>query len=223
MNHFRKLITFLAVVGFVLLGEVSYSQTTTAAPVRRPIQFSGLIYSSDSITELPFVTVAVKNRNSGTYSNIHGFFSLAVYQGDTILFRALGFKPATHVVSASDGEDAYSIVQQLEPNPIELKQVDIYPFTKAEFKDIFANTDVSDDALSRAQKNLSFNPYISNYPDAKIVASANANYVKEQNWRNAYYAGTQNGMIPGANGNLPIPTTLLSPAAWYNFIKSLKK
>jgi hypothetical protein len=211
----KTVFLFLAIV----LGMVDAS----AQNQRIPVQFSGIIISSDSLTELPFVTVYVKNRRSGTFANQKGFFSLAVMSGDTVVFTALGFHDEQFIIPLDTKEDAISIVQRMEIDPVTMKGVKIFPFTREEFKDIFARTQIPDDMLSRAQKNLSFNPYIPTYADPQMVAIVNQANFRETQWRQGYYAGTQNGMIPGANGGLPIPTSLLSPAAWYNLIKSLKK
>jgi hypothetical protein len=206
---------------FFLLLSLGFFPTTNAQSQRRPVQFSGVVISSDSLTELPFVTVYVKNRRSGTFADQRGFFSMAVMTGDTVVFSALGFKDALFVIPLNSSEEAISVIQRLEIDPVTMKGVQIYPFTKEEFKDLFVRTKIPDDMLARAQKNLSFNPYIPTYADPQMVAITNAAAFKDYQWRQGFYAGTQNGMIPMPNG-LPIPTTLLSPAAWYNLIKSLK-
>jgi len=59
------------------------------------VQFSGITITSDSLTAVHYTKIIIRNSNRGTTSDVMGYFSFVAHKHDTILFNALGFKPAS--------------------------------------------------------------------------------------------------------------------------------
>src|SRR6202000_807652 len=57
------------------------------------VQLYGVVMTSDSLKAIPLVSIVVKGRNQGTYSNDQGVFSIVVLKGDQIEFTSVGYKP----------------------------------------------------------------------------------------------------------------------------------
>ncbi|MFM7912620.1 MAG: carboxypeptidase-like regulatory domain-containing protein, partial [Bacteroidota bacterium] len=64
----------------------------------KPVQFSGLTLTSDSMSVVPFATILVKNRFKGTVSDLKGFFSMVLLPGDSLVFSAVGYRASTFVM-----------------------------------------------------------------------------------------------------------------------------
>jgi len=62
------------------------------------VQFSGVTITSDSLTAVPYTKVIIRNTKRGTTSDVLGYFSFVAHKNDTILFNALGFKPASFII-----------------------------------------------------------------------------------------------------------------------------
>ena len=56
------------------------------------VQLYGVVMTADSLMGIPSVTIQVKGRNQGTYSNDQGVFSIVVLKGDRLEFSSIGFK-----------------------------------------------------------------------------------------------------------------------------------
>ena len=94
---------------------------------------------------------------------------------------------------------------------ITLHEAVIYPWpTKEQFKSAFMALRVPDDAMSRAQKNLSRHEMAQAGKKIKMDGQANQMYAQTQEQSRLYYAG-----------QLP-PNNWLNPLAWAKFIESWK-
>lgn len=183
------------------------------AQERKVIQFSGVLYSSDSShNEIPFATVYDISVGSITISNFTGFFSLVVYEGDTILLSSLGFKLKSFVVPIGNATEKFAMNFFLEPTYYMLPSAVIYPWgSREQFPYAFVNTPIPDDDLERARKNL--NPeYLRSLALAGGAdANINTQMVLNNYSQSLYYYGQ------------PHPISLLNPFAWGQFISDLKK
>ena len=75
------------------------------------VQIYGVIMTADSLKGIPAVSVVVKGRNQGTFSNDQGVFSIVVLKGDEIEFTSVGYKPVLlHVPDTFHGNQ-YSMIQ----------------------------------------------------------------------------------------------------------------
>ncbi len=143
------LITLLTATYYVL------GQTQIKLKPRRAIQLSGLVVTGDSLASVPFSSVWIKNTNRGTITDFYGFFSLAVFELDTVRFSSVGFKEVTFVVPDTLSMARYSVIQVMSPDTINLPETVIYPWpTREQFKYAFMNVEVPEDDYDRAMKNL---------------------------------------------------------------------
>ena len=77
------------------------------------IQLSGVVISSDSLNQLPYVVVINKSVKRGTVSDYFGYFSLVVQPLDTIIFSLNGFKKSSFILPDTLKENRYSIIHIL--------------------------------------------------------------------------------------------------------------
>src|SRR6202012_4266505 len=75
------------------------------------VQIYGVIMTADSLKAIPLVSIVVKGRNQGTYSNDQGVFSIVVLKGDQIEFTSVGYKPVVITIQDTFTGNQYSIVQ----------------------------------------------------------------------------------------------------------------
>src|SRR5579863_9368388 len=75
------------------------------------VEIYGVIMTADSLKAIPAVSVVVKGRNQGTYSNDQGIFSLVVLKGDEIEFSSVGYKTIDITVSDTLKGNQWSVIQ----------------------------------------------------------------------------------------------------------------
>lgn len=176
------------------------------------IQLYGVVMSADSLQALPSVSIMVKGRNQGTFSNDQGVFSIVVLKGDRIEFTSVGYKAKEVLIPKDIEGNQQSIIQLMVQDTVYLAASIIKKLpTQQEFERDFVNADVPDDQLEIARKNLSAanrRALIAVYPRDGREAS---NYYLKQNSRKYYSAG-----------QLP-PQNIFNPMAWAEFIKSWKR
>ena len=176
------------------------------------IQFSGITVTADSLNPVPFTKIIIKNKKKGTTSDIYGYFSFVAHKNDTILFNALGFKPASYVIPDSITKNRYSLIQLMTSDTLTLSAAYIFPWpTYEDFKRAFATLVIPDDDLERARRNL--NPdeirfRVDNYP---MDGTMNYNNYIENQTSKLYYFGQQQ------------PFNIFNPFAWAQFIKAWKE
>jgi len=173
------------------------------------VQFSGITITSDSLNAVPFAKIMIKNTNRGTTTDVMGYFSFVAHKNDTILFNALGYKPASFIIPDTITKSRYSLIQLMTGDTLTLSAAIIFPWpTLEDFKYAFANTKAPDDDLERARKNLDPDEImfrVLNYPmDAQMNYN---NYIENQTSK-LYYFGQQQ------------PFNIFNPFAWAEFIKA---
>src|SRR5882672_267074 len=75
------------------------------------VQLYGVVMTADSLKGIPAVSIIVKGRNQGTYSNDEGVFSIVVLKGDQIEFTSIGYKPVLFNIPDTFRGNQYSIIQ----------------------------------------------------------------------------------------------------------------
>src|ERR1700735_4564429 len=75
------------------------------------VELYGVIMTADSLKAIPSVTISVKGRNQGMYSNDHGVFDLVVLKGDQIEFSSVGYKTIILNIADTFHGNQYSIIQ----------------------------------------------------------------------------------------------------------------
>jgi hypothetical protein len=200
MNKWLK----YALVGLVFcLSLNAYSQDNG-----RLVQLSGVVISSDSLQEMPYAALYNKTARRGTMADIYGFFSVVVHPGDTILFRYFGHKPSSYIVPDTLTDERYSIIHMMTIDTIQLTEVVIYPWPSREaFAQAFVEMNPYDDALLRAQKELSGKSLA--HIASMVSSDASLVYGNVMN---------QNNTRLYTMGQSPV-NNLLNPFAWAKFLQ----
>lgn len=176
------------------------------------IQFSGVTITADSLEPVPFTRIHIKNTQKGTTSDAVGFFSFIAHKKDTILFDAVGYKPAVFVIPDTITKERYSLIQLMSGDTLTLAEAIIFPWpTYEDFKKAFATLKIPDDDLERARKNLDaarIQMQVDSYP---MDARMNFNNYIENRTSKLYYFGQQQ------------PFNIFNPFAWAQFIKAWKE
>jgi signal peptidase I len=175
------------------------------------VQVSGIVVTGSHLEPVPFVTVLEKTTYRGTNSDYYGFFSFVVMPGDTIVFSSIGYKKSYYVLPDSLKDGRYSLIHVIQEDTIQLAQLDVYPWpSREQFRDAFLNTDIPNDDLTRAQKNL--DPEVLALKQEAYPAGGSLNFKWQMNQVKSqlYYAG----QAP--------PNNLLNPIAWSKFIQAWK-
>src|SRR5580692_11304707 len=106
------------------------------------VQIYGVIMTADSLKGIPAVSIVVKGRNQGTFSNDQGVFSIVVLKGDVIEFSSIGYKPIIYKAS-NDSGNQISLIQLMTVDAQYLPATVIAARpTREQFERDFINTKV---------------------------------------------------------------------------------
>ncbi len=127
----KKVILFiLLATSFFLVAQ------TTVGNQKKVIQFSGIVAEGDSLYGIPGAAIICLSSNTGANSNMMGYFSLPVFEGDSILIAAFGYKKRNLVIPKDSGY-SYSVMIQLQTDTIKLPEVVLTKFPSEEiFKEV---------------------------------------------------------------------------------------
>jgi hypothetical protein len=176
------------------------------------VQLYGVVMTADSLKGIPAVSIVVKGRNQGTFSNDQGVFSIVVLKGDQIEFSSIGYKPVLLNVPDTFHGNQYSIIQLLVNDAQYLPATIIKPRpTREQFERDFVNTKVPDDDIEIARQNT-------DAAKRRILArtlpassgEAASRYLSQQATRYYY------------QGQAP-PQNIFNPVAWADFIQAWKR
>jgi len=177
----------------------------------RFVQVSGII--TDEL-HMPVAGVAIISRKlrKGAVSERTGIYSITSTPGDTIYFRALGFK-RYHTIIPESYEDKHCKVDiVLDIDTISILEVTIFPWKNySEFiKDMTKERPV-DPIIQNMNDNIaSIYVAIANQTNTTISPEAGYRYAMEQN----FSANATKNQFPINN--------LLNPFAWAKFVNSIK-
>jgi hypothetical protein len=176
------------------------------------VQLYGVIMTADSLKAIPMVSVVVKGRNQGTYSNEQGVFSIVVLKGDVIEFSSVGYKPVVLNVPDTFTGNQYSVVQLLVQDAQYLPATVIRARpTREQFERDFVNTPVPDDDIEIARQN---NDAAKRRMLARTLPAnageAAATYLRQSSQKYYY------------QGQSP-PMNIFNPVAWADFIQAWKR
>ncbi len=213
MQHNYK---FILILFFFFLpgGLFLYAQLNDSEPPakRNIIQFSGLVMTGDSLKAVPFTNIRVKNTHRGTISDFHGFFSITVRERDTLQFSSVGFKKVQYVVPDTLTSSRYSTVQLMTRDTIHLPETVIYPWpTREQFRYAFLNTEIPDDDLDRALRNLEREEMRERFKKMPQDGYSNYRHMTNQHAERLYYAGQRP------------PMRIFDPFAWGEFIRAWRE
>ena len=203
LNKFSYITLFI-----ILSGMASYSQTYEK---ERFVQVSGII-TDELYKPVPGVAVISKKLHRASVSERTGIYSITSTPGDTIFFRALGFK-RYYTIIPQDYEQRHCEVDiALEVDTIAIEEITIIPWkTYNEFiKDVTKERPV-DPIIENMNDNIaSIYVAITNQTNVKITGATGYRYAMEQN----FSAIATRNQYPVNN--------LLNPFAWAKFITGVK-
>jgi CarboxypepD_reg-like domain len=176
------------------------------------VQLYGVIMTADSLKAIPAVSVIVKGRNQGTYSNDQGVFSIVVLKGDVIEFSSVGYKSYTLNVPDTFSGNQYSVVQLMVQDAQYLPATVIRARpTREQFERDFVNTSVPDDDIEIArQNNDAAKRRILSRSIPANAGEAASTYLRQSAQRYYY------------QGQAP-PMNIFNPVAWADFIQAWKR
>lgn len=179
--------------------------------IERYVQVSGIITDMNQ-RPVQGASIISKRLHRGTVSESTGIYSITSTPGDTIFFRALGYK-RYHTVIPNDYKERNATVDiMLEADTIEIEQITILPWkTYSEFLMDVTRERPVDPLIENMNDNIaSIYVAIANESGVKITPEAGYKYVMEQNF---------NSMA--TRQQYPI-NNLLNPFAWSKFINSIR-
>ncbi len=175
------------------------------------IQLSGVVISEGDLAPLSYTTVYDKTSERGVIADYYGFFSLVTMPGDTLLFSGYSFKTSTYIVPDTLTENRYSIIHMLQKDTVNLPSVTVYPWpSREDFARSFVDMQPYDDALRRAQRELSGESLAFVAARLENDAGLASNYSNNQRYTKLY-----------TNGQLPV-NNLLNPYSWAKLIQDWK-
>jgi carboxypeptidase-like protein len=199
---------FYTIAFYILSVSVLHGQTTSK---ERYIQVSGII-TDDEYWPVPGVAVISKKLHRGTLSENSGIYSITSTPGDTIFFRALGFK-RYHTIIPESFEGRHGNVDiVLQADTIQIEEVTILPWkTYYEFIQDITKEKPVDPLVENMNENLeSIYVALANQTGVKVTAEAGYRYAMMQNFN----AMTTKSQYPVNN--------LFNPFAWSKFIKGVQ-
>jgi len=207
-----KLTSILSFV-IVMSAFLSNAQTTDAIPLDSGlIQLSGVVVSEETLSELPYTTVLDHTSHRGVFCDFYGYFTMVVYPGDTLLFSAYGHKTSNYIVPDTLENNFYSIIHVMEVDTIDLPNIEVFPWpSREDFARAFVNMNPYDDAIRRAQRQLSGESLAFAAARLDIDGSLAYGSVQSQYQTQLY----TNNQLPANN--------LLNPYAWSKLIKDWKE
>jgi hypothetical protein len=175
------------------------------------IQVSGLIVD-ESYRPVSGVAVISRKLKRGTVSERSGIYSIPSTPGDTIFFRALGFKRYHTIIPSSFEGRQCNVDIILDIDTITIREVTILPWK------------TYNDFLKDMTREKPVDPIIENMNDnlASIyVAMSNQVGVKVSPEAGYRYAMNQNFDAMATHEQYPV-NNLLNPFAWAKFVNGIK-
>lgn len=206
----QRYLFILSLIPFLSFGQ----QNDTIVKVQLDsnlIQLSGVVIAEETLEAAPFTAIYDKTQGRGVVSDFYGFFSLVVVPGDTLFFRYMGYQTSSYIVPDTLTDNHYSIIHMLQSDTLMLPEVEVYPWpSREQFAERFLNMDPYDDAIRRAQRDLSGESLA--FIAARVEADATTSYAYSRNQMNTMLYNK--GMLPANN--------LLNPYAWAKLIQDWK-
>jgi len=177
----------------------------------RFIQVSGIITDEENKPVSNVAVMSYKLRR-GTISERYGIYSIISTPGDTILYRALGYKNHETVIPESFDGRHFNADVILYGDTIQIDDVVILPWkTYDEFKRNITEPRPVDPEIVNMNENLaSISASIANSAGVTITPEAGYRYAMEQNFN----AMSTKNQYPVNN--------LLNPFAWAKFFSGVK-
>lgn len=207
----KKAHQFILMLCLAVLAKESFGQRQDIDTTRM-LQLSGVVVSEQDLTPMPYITVYDKSIGRGVIADYYGYFSMVSFPGDTLFFSYYGYKTSTYIVPDSLKENRYSIIHMLQQDTINLPEVTVYPWpSKEDFAKFFVEMQPYDDAIRRAQRELS----------GESLAFVAARLDADASLASGLLANQRNTKLY-TNGQLPV-NNLLNPYSWAKLVKDWKE
>lgn len=203
MNRFIYTAAFFIVSILTLNGQTDET--------KKFVQVSGLIVDA-TFLPVPGVAVISHKLHKSTVSERTGIYSITSTPGDTIFFRALGFKRYHTIIPVGYEDKNCKVDIVLDIDTISISEVTIFPWkTYKEFIKDMAKEHPVDPIIENMNDNIaSIYVAIANETNAKISGATGFRYAMEQN----FTGNSTRNQYPVNN--------LLNPFAWAKFISGVK-
>jgi len=200
-------------ISFILVLVIPFTASAQFERLKDSVvQLYGVVMTADSLMAIPSVTVKVRGRNQGTYTNEQGVFSIVVLKGDQIEFSSIGYKPKLVDIPRGLEGNQFSMIQLMVTDTVYLPVTIIRPRpTREQFERDFLAVEVPADAIEIARQNTEEGKrriLAKSLPSDGREAS---NIMLNNNARRYYH-----------NGQMP-PQNIFNPFAWNEFIQAWKR
>ncbi|OYT11952.1 MAG: hypothetical protein B6I18_02335 [Bacteroidetes bacterium 4572_112] len=212
-THYRKLMNLLKKV-FILFFIITLIPSAIAQKMenKEVIQFSGIVFTGDSLQPVPFVNIRILGTNLGTMSAFDGFFSFAAQTGDSIAFSSVGYKTSYYYIPDTLTASRYTLFQLMNNDTLLLTESIIYPWADIEALEYaIVQHRVPENDYDRAMKNLAREEMKERGKKMPMDGSMNYRYQMQQQVNKAYWNGGY------------MPNNWLNPFAWAKFFKAWKE
>ncbi|HEX2921182.1 MAG TPA: carboxypeptidase-like regulatory domain-containing protein [Bacteroidales bacterium] len=203
MKRTINIIFILALFSLRVLGQDDVE--------KRYVEVSGLIIDIDNqpVYGVSVMSTALKH---ATISGVSGIYSITSTPGDTIFYRALGYK-RYHTIIPESYTGRYATVDiRLEPDTINIEPVTILPWkTYSEFLSDITKERPVDPIEENMNRNMA-SIYVA------MQSQTNLSITPEASFR---YATQQNFNSIATRQQYPV-NNLLNPFAWAKFISGVK-
>jgi hypothetical protein len=178
---------------------------------QRYVQVSGIIID-ESFNPVPGVAVISRKLHKATVSEKTGIYSITSIPGDTISYRALGYKRYHTTIPESYEEKHCKVDITLEIDTISIAEVTILPWRsyKEFIKDMTKERPV-DPIIENMNDNFA-SIYVAMQNQTGVAVSPEAGFI---------YAMEQNFSAMSTRNQFPV-NNLLNPFAWAKFVKGIK-
>ncbi len=178
----------------------------------RFIQLSGII-TDNLYRPVGGVAVISKKLRRATESERTGIYSITTSPGDTVFFRALGFKRYHTIIPENYGDRHCTVDIILETDTVNIPEVTILPWKNYNdfIKDMAKERPVNPVIENMNENIASIYVAVQNQTGVQITAEAGYRLAMQQN----FSAMSTRGQYPVNN--------LLNPFAWAKFISGVKK
>lgn len=175
------------------------------------VQLSGVVVAEEQLTPMPYTTVFDATQGRGVVADYYGYFSFVVLPGDTLYFSFYGHKTSSFIVPDSLVEDRYSIIHIMQQDTLNIPEVTVYPWpSREQFAKAFVEMQPYEDAIRRAQRELSGESLAFIAARVSSDASLAAGYSQNQLYTQLY----RGGQLPANN--------LFNPYAWAKLVQDWK-
>lgn len=203
MARFLYTVTLLFLPLFILTGQTRDTEIF--------FQVSGIITDEENNVLSNVGVVSLKLRR-GALSEKTGIYSITSTPGDTIFFRALGFKKKLVILPRDFQGRHFSLDVTLSIDTIPIESVVVLPWKSySDFiKDMSTITPLEPEIENMNRNIASISDAVSSTVDVRITPEAGYRYAMQQSFRTM-----------STRSQYPI-NNLLNPFAWAKFISGLK-